>query len=577
MAETAHEIAFNPSAPVSERFDAQAELNTIYRPLASSLQQGDDIVSFVRGLEEDAFVMKAASSGTSLSEYPGRFAPPPARGMRSVTVDEMQVFANGEYYEKQTPIGFDGLRAMVEQVPILSAVVMTRVRQVNRFCSISEDGGPGFEIRHIDRKHKLQGSEATEAKELARFFQNCGWEFSPRRRKALKRDNFAGFMAKSLRDSLSMDSAPIETEVKRDRNKGIDGFYAVDGSTIRLCSEDGYDGDDQIFALQVVMGRVATAYTHEQLVYEVRNPRADVRLAGYGLGEPELLVKIVTGFLNALTHNLKGLDENAIPKGLLHLSGAYSAEDLSAFKRYWNAMVKGVNNSWTLPVMVSSDQESKATFEKFGLEFNEMYFSKWMTFLTAITCSIYGMDPAEINFESFSDSKSSLSGDDTAEKLTAAKDKGLRPLMSYYEQTFSDFLVSEFNSDLCFRWVGLDEEDQDKLFEKQKLVLRVDELRAEIGYEPDDKYGTAPLNQSLVGAWMAEQQAAIQPQQQQEGDFGQVDERDVGQGGPSQSPGGAPQGAGGESPPGAGQGGEFGAPGQGEFGKALNIWSIETS
>ena len=28
-------------------------------------------------------------------------------------------------------------------------------------------------------------------------------------------------------------------------------LYAVDGSTIRLCTEDGYEGDDEIFALQV--------------------------------------------------------------------------------------------------------------------------------------------------------------------------------------------------------------------------------------------------------------------------------------------------------------------------------------
>ncbi len=113
-------------------------------------------------------------------------------------------------------------------------------------------------------------------------------------------------------------------------------------------------------------------------------------------------VRVVTGYINAMSYNIKGFDSNSIPKGMLHLSGSYDDQDIKAFRRYWNAMVKGVQNAWNLPIMVSKDQESKATFEKFGIEFNEMYFSKWMTFLTSLICAIYGMSPSEINFDSFS-------------------------------------------------------------------------------------------------------------------------------------------------------------------------------
>jgi hypothetical protein len=44
-------------------------------------------------------------------------------------------------------------------------------------------------------------------------------------------------MAKSVRDTLTMDAAPIETEFKRARDLGLDGFYAVDGASVRLCTE----------------------------------------------------------------------------------------------------------------------------------------------------------------------------------------------------------------------------------------------------------------------------------------------------------------------------------------------------
>ncbi|MDR3514884.1 MAG: phage portal protein [Azospirillaceae bacterium] len=504
MTDDPRAIAFDAAAPADERFDASAELQQSYRPLTSALFPAEEVRHVVDAITAD-LEHQAMLSKTRVIAFPGR-RPPPPQGMQSVLLDNVQVFAHGDYFDKPSPLGFDSLRAMVEQTPILNAVILTRIRQVSRFTQPSEDGGPGFEIRHGDLKHALTGDEQNRAQMLARFFQHCGWEFNPRRRKLLRRDSFSQFTAKLVRDSLTLDAAPIETELKQDPRQGIDGLYAVDGATIRLCTEEGYQGDDRIFAVQVIQGRICTAYTHDDLIYEVRNPRTDVRLAGYGLGETELLIRVVTGFLNAMTVNIKGFSDNAMPRGLLHLSGDYSQEDLAAFKRYWNAMVKGVNNAWSLPVMVSKDQESRASFQKFGVEFDEMYFAKWMTFLTSMICAVYGMAPDEINFESFSAQHSALAGRDTAEKLADGRDKGLRPLMAYLEALFTDFVVGCFDETLVFRWVGLDVDDDAQQWEARKLILTLDELRAEKGYQPlGHPLGSAPLNPALVPAWMESQ------------------------------------------------------------------------
>lgn len=582
MADDPTKVAFDPAAPAPERYDANAQLQAAYRPLASALLPNDavkDVISFIQNDLADQEMMKAAR-GAQVIQFPGRIRPEPTKGMRSVYLDELQIFASGEYFEKPSPLGFESLRNMVEQTPILNAIVLTRIRQVARFCAPSEDGGPGFEIRHRDKEHQVEDREKESMKLLSQFFQNCGWEFKPRARRNLRRDPFQTFMAKLVRDSLTMDSAAIETEMKRDRSLGIDGLYAVDGSTIRLCTEQGYQGDDEIFALQVVQGRISTAYTRDQLIYEPRNPRTDVRLAGYGYSETELLVRVVTGFLNAMTYNTKGFDENAIPKGLLHLSGSYSTEDLAAFKRYWNASVKGVNNAWSLPVMVSADQESKASFERFGVEFNEMFFAKWMTFLTSIACAIHGMAPDEINFESFAAQKSSLSGSDTTEKLADSKDKGLRPLLGYFEGLLTDYVVTDFGEKYCFRFTGLDPADAAQEWEKKKMMLSLDELRAESGLDayPVKELGQAPLNPSLIGPWM---QMTQQPEQAEQPDFGEVpagggekpgeqDGQDFGAGGPAPGEEAAqpPDGAGGAQPD---DEGDFGQPAQGDFGKAIPL------
>lgn len=509
MSDQARSVAFSDAAPQAERTEALAELQKAHAPTISDLlptAELREVINYIAGEYQEASMMKAA-----VVPFPSKAAKAGERGMQSVRLDDWSLSIQGDYWERPSALGFDALRAMVEQTPVLNAVVMTRVRQVQRFCRVSEQNvdHPGFEIRHVDRNHQIQTQELDSIRLLNRFMSNCGWEFNPRRRKALRRDSFTNFMAKVVRDTLTMDSAAIETEWKRNKALGMDGFYAVDGATIRLCTEEGYRGDDEVFALQVVQGRISTPYTFESLIYEPRNPRSDVRACGYGLSEVELLVRVVTGFLNAMTYNIKGFDSNSIPKGMLHLSGNYTTQDVDAFKRYWNAMVKGINNQWSLPVMVSKDQESKASFERFGIEFNEMYFSKWMTFLTSIICAIFGMSPAEINFDSFTaGSTSALAGSDTEEKLAASKDSGLRPLLSYFENLFTDYIIADFSDKYVFRWTGLDPEDADKRHEMRKLVLTVNEVRAEEGYEAlDSELGDAPVNPSLIGPWMQINQA----------------------------------------------------------------------
>jgi Phage portal protein len=523
MSDNAQSIAFNENAPQDERNDALAELQKSHTTTSLSdlipSEAVQEVISKIHADYQDEALRK--SMNPNIVPFPSKYAKEHKRGMQSIQLDDWQLSVQGDFWERPSALGFDSLRMMVEQTPILNAIVMTRVRQVQRFARVAESNkdAPGFEIKHIDKSHQLNNAEQESIHQLNRFIGNCGWEFSPRRRKALRRDSFAQFLGKVARDTLTMDSVGIETEWKRDKALGMDGFYAVDGGSVRLCTEQGYHGDDEIFALQVVQGRVSAAYTFDDLIYEPRNPRSDVAVCGYGLPETELLVRVVTGFLNALTYNIKGFDNNAIPKGMLHLSGNYTNQDLDAFKRYWNSMVKGINNQWSLPVMVSKDQDSKASFEKFGVDFDEMRFSKFMTFLTSIACAIYGMSPAEINFDSFTAGSSSpMAGSDTAEKLAASKDSGLRPLLSYFENLITDYIVSDFSDKYVFRWTGLDPQNADEKFELRKMLLTVNEARAEEGYEAiDGPLGDAPLNPQLITPWMQ----LTQQQQPEQPDFGQ--------------------------------------------------------
>jgi hypothetical protein len=529
-ASEAAKTALDAAAPAAERFDAQAVVAK--SSLADALIPRSDlqpVIDYINGQTGGEDFGKALQNSVVIPFPPKNRG---GRGMQSVTLDDFTLVAQGNYWDRPGILGFDAMRAMVEQTPILSAVLQTRIRQVSRFCRVQTGGiGAGFVIQHRDKTIEMTEEHRNTAQLLQEFVTNCGWETDPRKRKRLKRDSFPMFMSKLVRDTLTLDAAPIETEWKRDKSKGLDGFYAVDGATIRLCTEEGYNGDDEIFALQVIQGNIRTAYNYEDLIYEVRNPRTDVLAAGYGFGECEMLIRVVTYLLNTLTFNGSYFDKNSIPRGVMHLSGNYSNEDLAAFKRFWLAMVRGTQNWWNVPILVSKDQESKASFEKFNADLDEMAFSKWITLLTSITCAVYGVSPEEISMESFAASKSSLSGDDTEEKLESGSVRGLHPFLTYFENEFTDFIIRTFSDKYVFRWTGLEDTDPKTREENRKLVLTWNEMRQEEGYDAvPGVIGDVPLNPALIGVWQAVTPEA-QPQQPA-GDFGNPDDdADAGGGG----------------------------------------------
>ena len=523
-ADEARAVLSDPRAPADERFDARSAMERRVAPTSASdllpAELLNPVIKAVRGgMAADDIAKAARRQATSGGDGGSPLGPSPRgkQGMRSVRVSAQKTLMQGdEYVEKPGAIDFAGLRAMVVGTPVLAAVVATRIRQVLRFCSPSEDGGPGFEIRHVDKDHEVTEGEKEQMRLLSRFITNGGWEFNPRKRKQLKRDTFPVFMSKLVRDSLTMDASPFETEMRRN-GQGIDGLYALDAATVRLCSDEGHRGDDEVFALQIVDGKVATLYGYDQLCYEVRNPRTDLELAGYGFGETEVLIRTITALLGAHTYNQDFFDNNSIPKGILQVFGDYADQDVDQFKRHWSQMVTGAAGHWSLPLLVAKDKEAGALYTPFNAAASEMAFAKWMTFLISVVCAVYNIDPAEINFESFAAAKSSLSGSDTGERMESSRDKGFRPIMSHFEGVLSDFVIADFNDNFCLRFAGLEEEDRARIWEAKKIILTVDEMRAEEGHgpHPNPKIGALPVNKDLIPAAMT-----LQNPGPEEGDFG---------------------------------------------------------
>ncbi len=514
--ESLYQLSHHPQAPIRERLNARQELELAMAPTRSQLPAKSDVDRLAErflALYEEQAMTKAwvQPQSTGLSQSNGGLPTSSGKSVerKAIYVDETGHF-RGSYRLRPSAFGAEALRAVVANTPCINAIILRRIRTVSRFLRTCERGRDvRFVIRQCDAPDTGYYKQNDKEKALEQLVLHSGWERDPIKKRRLGREDLMTFMGKTIRDILTLDAWTIELTEKR-FGRQLDGYYAVDAATVFLASEEGYNGDDQIEYVQIVNGMPEAAFSAREMSYLVMNPRSDVRACGYGYAPPEMIIKIITGYLNAITYNLRGFDTNSIPKGMLTVFGNFSADELTFFKQQWNALVRGVNNKWALPVMASENKESGAHFEKFDVEFNEMHFAKWMTFLTSVVCSIYGCDPAEIYTEGFHAGRSSLSGSDMAERLADARDTGLEPLMNFLESGMTDHILGRIDPDFVFRFEGLHPYDQKWEQEVDKMTSTVNELREKEGREKaKGTWGDAPLNPVLQQAWMAEQQAAM--------------------------------------------------------------------
>lgn len=459
------------------------------------------------------------------------------RRMAKVTLDLEAPATRPVWLVRPVGLDFPALRAIVQSDPVLKAIIWTRIAQVQRFLRPSnQEWKPGFRLRFKDRNKIPDDADQARLFWLEQFILNCGAEFDPRRRRQLRRDDLWDWAAKHLQDSLSLDAAPIElVATPSGRTHGwvhVDGgmVYLVDPSTGLEGRDDLPDLEirynlhlpdpEEVTAVLADEGQVKAWYTHNDLIYRVRRPSSNLDMMGYGQPEPEDLIKIVIGFLNALTLNLRGFTHNSIPRGILALFGDFQQEDIANLKSEWDAQVAGLSNRWRIPLLIGeSAQPSGANWIPIDSGFNEMYFSRWMTFLVAIKCALYGMDPEEVNFEAFTSRNASLSGSDTEERLASSKDKGLWPLLQFLGKTLNEILYT-VDPEVELYWTGL-EQDQQLAKQDESTMLTWGEYRQRRGESvPEDRImADAPMNPALMGLYQGQlqikQQAEMQQQQAQ--------------------------------------------------------------
>lgn len=488
-------------------------------------------------------LMKAQSMLSDIEKKPDS-----SRKSFLVDPNDWQSFAG--FKQKPIALTYAVLRRMSYAVPIIRSVINTRIDQITSFCEPQSDRySTGFVIRKKQGYYdsgtpgqKLTRQEHREIESITRLIMDCGVT------DAWGEDDFDSFTRKFFNDSLSFDQGNFE--IVSNNRGGVFEYLAVDAATIRIADtmEEDYfiQGDRKLQGgdwqarnrleptnnkrvkgylpayCQIYDNIVINDYYPWEMCFGIRNPTTNIYGNGYGVSEIEILINTVTSMLWAEEYNRKFFSQGSAPKGFIKIKGEMGAnsEKISEFKRMWQAMMTGVSGSHKTPI-IQGDVE----WEDLQKTNRDMEFSQWYEFLIKVTCAIYRIDPAEINFplSGSSEQKPMFEGNNEA-RLKHSKDKGLRPLLKFYQRKLNKYLVSRINPAYELIFVGLDNDDPNTDIERDtKMVgsfMTVDEVRVRRGLEPLGAEGGGDIIENAV--WLQNKMGAQQMamQQQQGGDQG---------------------------------------------------------
>lgn len=415
--------------------------------------------------------------------------------------------------ERLLKIDFDVLRNVVDKIPLINAIINARIDQVMPFCHYETDEQQqGFQIVIDDRYGKTEGSVVdSEVGQLAEFIEQTGFQFDPDRE-----DDFMDYIQMMVRDLNVIDQ--ISTEVQFNRVGEPVAFWALDGSTIVRVTDENQFAKNIRFVQQIET-KIYNEYTADQLVFDYKNKRVDVRYRGYGYSLVEQCIDVITTLLFGYNYMRDQMIRDRVPKGFISVMGDAGKEQLDSIREYWYASMSGAGAQWNIPILPSGKDGVGIDFKTLGQSNKDMEYHKLMMFVSSLCAAVMGMDLAEIGIKT--DDSQALIGENPAPRLQFSKSRGLESLLSFVEQHVNK-LLRKVTTKYRFKFVGVEPEDQEKrmsILGKDVTIRRtINEIREDDGLEPiEDDYANVVLNAQAVQIYLNAKQTEAQEKMAEQG------------------------------------------------------------
>ncbi len=453
-------------------------------------------------------------------------------------------------YRQKTKLLPDSmLKKIAREVDIVSTVIQTRQHHISGFGVPQQDqDSVGFVIRlkkttlealkkiedEEERNKKKYEYQAKIAKAVIKF-STCG---SNEEVKESDKMTFSTYLSQSVRSALTVGRLATEIRYSRsfpDGEKVFHSFRPRDAGTIyhatkqqesakhvreqaikeieriesRKIDVDRFSKDEFEW-IQVIENDPVMAFTDDEMCVYNFYAVPDYELDGYPLTPLDTVVTAVMTQINITTHNKLYFQSGRAATGFVTVqSDEVDERTLQRFRQQMNASINNVNNSWRLPVFAIGTG-SDIKWIPMDPRGRDQEFQYLMDMNVRVILSAFQMSPDEITgmgYLSRGTNSQALSESNNEFKLEAARDVGIRPLVSQLNEFLNHRILPLIDADLAevaeIQLLGLDAETSEKrairLQEEAPLFMTYNDILDEVEKHPLPKFmgGEYPLNPSF--------------------------------------------------------------------------------
>ena len=243
----------------------------------------------------------------------------------------------------------------------------------------------------------------------------------------------------------------------------------------RNLEPETFTGNEEFVWVQVIDGQPVQAMTAKECVVYDCYPCTDIEYGGYPVSPLDASIVSVTTFLNIQSHNKLYFQSGRASRGILVIqSEDIDVASINMIRQQFNNSINSVASSWRTPIFAISEKD-KVSWVSIDPTSRDMEFSYLSDNNARAIFAAFHISPEEVpgwNHLSKGNGPQALSESNQEYKLEAARDVGIRPLLSQFQDFLNHCifpLIDEDLSKICvLTLAGLDADTQER--ENQQLT-----------------------------------------------------------------------------------------------------------
>jgi hypothetical protein len=336
----------------------------------------------------------------------------------------------------------------------------------------------GYRFYKRDANSDYTTEERSEIAQLEDFVYHCGrQEGTPTDDRML----FGEFLKLITRDALTFGHIAVEKVptraggLHRFRPRPAESVYLVNRQMTRAQLMSGADAakklaqpksdndprseqivneadNDFIKYVQVSYdNRPLAVYGDKDMVFKLFNPQNFSDSLGYCYSPLELAIITVTSHLNVENFNSNFFTHGYASKGVLHLKGTVTQQQLSNFRRSFYNSISGTQNAWRTPIVAGLDE---VQWVPISASAREMEYINFNNHLMRILCTQFQIDPMELGLDYLvsANGKAAAQRESGEYKVNLSRERGLLPILTFVEDFVNSDILPAIDKEMAAKY-----------------------------------------------------------------------------------------------------------------------------